>query len=218
MYGVDYAIIRNIALLRPLLQLPRAEKFILYQGAVNEGRSFETLIPAMKEVDCKLIICGDGNFMEQAKQLAKENNLHKKVIFKGKIPPDELRSITSQAYIGVTLFEDKGLSNYYSLANRFFDYLHAGVPQLCVDYPVYKEINNQLPIALLVNDISAGNLSAQLNNLLNNEVLYTELQHNCIKVREILNWQAEEKKTGFTFTIICLQKNNDRKIFTYYYS
>ncbi len=194
MYAVNYAVIRNIAMLRPLLFEPKTEKFILYQGAVNEGRSFETLIPAMIEVDSKLIICGDGNFMEQALQLVTTHNLHHKVFFKGKIQPDELRTITQQAYIGVTLFDDEGLSNYYSLANRFFDYLHAGIPQLCVDYPVYKEINTRQAIAVLVNDISAANLSAQLNNLLHNEVLYTELQQNCIKAREIFNWQTEEKK------------------------
>ena len=194
MYGVNYSVIRNIAMLRPLQNLPKTEKFILYQGAVNEGRSFETLIPAMKEVNSKLIICGDGNFMEQAKRLVVEWNLQEKVIFKGKIMPDELRIITQQAHIGVTLFDDRGLSNYYSLANRFFDYLHAGVPQLCVNYPVYKEINEQRAVAVLINDISSSNLAAQLNNLLHNEVLYTELQQNCIKVRETLNWQTEQKR------------------------
>lgn len=194
MYGVDYGVIRNIALLRQLPKVEKKEKFILYQGAVNEGRSFETLIPAMKEVDCKLVICGDGNFMQQAQLLVKENNLQQKVIFKGKITPEELRTITSQAYIGVTLFENKGLSNYYSLANRFFDYLHAGIPQLCVDYPVYKEINEQQPVAALVNDVGPVNLAFQLNNLLHNKVVYSKLQQNCISVRETLNWQAEEKK------------------------
>ena len=194
MYGVDYEVIRNIAVLRQLPEVEKKEKFILYQGAVNEGRSFETLIPAMKEVDCKLVICGDGNFMQQAQLLVKENNLQQKVIFKGKITPEELRTITSQAYIGVTLFENKGLSNYYSLANRFFDYLHAGIPQLCVDYPVYKEINEQQPVAALVNDVGPVNLAFQLNNLLHNKVVYSKLQQNCISVRETLNWQAEEKK------------------------
>ena len=193
MYGVKYEVVRNIALLQPLINIPKKEKYILYQGAVNEGRSFETLIPAMKEVGCTLLICGDGNFMQQAQQLVKQNNLENKVIFKGKVAPDELRGITQQAYIGITLFEDNGLSNYYSLANRFFDYLHAGIPQLCVDYPVYKEINQQLPIALLINDTSPKNVAAQLNNLLHNEVLYARLQLNCLKARVIFNWQAEEK-------------------------
>ena len=194
MYGVKYEVIRNIALLRPLIQLPKIEKFILYQGAVNEGRSFETLIPAMKEVDSKLVICGDGNFMNQTQQLVKKYNLENKVRFKGKITPAELRTITQQAYIGITLFDDRGLSNYYSLANRFFDYLHAGIPQVCANFPVYKSINDEQPIALLVTDTSSKNLADQLNKLLHNEVLYKELEDNCIKVRERLNWQIEEKK------------------------
>jgi glycosyltransferase involved in cell wall biosynthesis len=193
MYGVHYEVIRNIALLREIVTVEKKERFILYQGAVNEGRSFETLIPAFADINCKLIICGDGNFMQQAKQLVAANNLADKVIFKGKIKPDELSLITQQAYIGITLFENKGLSNYYSLGNRFFDYLHAGIPQLCVNYPLYKEINNQLPVAVLIDDLSSTNIAAQLNNLLVNEVLYNELQRNCLKLRQTLNWQQEEK-------------------------
>lgn len=194
MYGVNYEVIRNIALLRPIDIVEKKEKFILYQGAVNEGRSFETLIPAMKEVNCKLIICGDGNFMQQARQLVKENQLEDKVIFKGKVKPDELRAITHQAYAGVTLFDDAGLSNYYSLANRFFDYLHAGIPQLCVNYPVYKEINDKYAIAVLTDDTSSKKIAELLNNLLVNEVEYKTLQQNCLTARKELNWQEEEKK------------------------
>jgi glycosyltransferase involved in cell wall biosynthesis len=194
MYSVDYGIIRNIALLKEYTPVIKKEKFILYQGAVNEGRSFETLIPAMKTVDSKLIICGDGNFLQQAKKLVTENHLENKVIFKGKIAPDELLNFTQQAYIGITIFENVGLSNYYSLANRFFDYMQSAIPQLCVDYPVYREINEQYEIALLTTDLSPENLSTQLNNLLNNEVLYNKLQQNCIKARAVLNWQEEEKK------------------------
>lgn len=193
MYGVNYLVIRNIALLRTINPIAAMEKVILYQGAVNEGRSFETLIPAMKEVAAKLLICGDGNFMQQVRQLVIDNQLEEKVIFKGKVTPDELRTITSQAYVGVTLFENKGLSNYFSLGNRFFDYLHAGIPQLCVDYPVYREINKANPFAVLVKDLSAGNLAAELNNLLSNEVLYRSLQQNCLQARLKYNWQEEEK-------------------------
>jgi len=194
MYGVDYAVIRNIALLRELTPVSKPERFILYQGAVNEGRSFETLIPAMKQVDSKLIICGDGNFIDQAKQLVKANGLENKIIFKGKIAPDELRTITQQSYIGITLFDKTGLSNYYSLANRFFDYIHAGVPQLCSDYPVYRAINDQYPVALLIKDQTAENIAAALNNLLNDNVVYEGLRLNCLTARTVLNWQEEEKK------------------------
>lgn len=194
MYGVEYEVIRNIALLKAITPLIKKEKFILYQGAVNEGRCFETLIPAFKNINATLVICGDGNFMQQARKLVSDNGLTQKVIFKGRIEPDALNLITQQAYIGITLFENKGLSNYYSLGNRFFDYLHAGIPQLCVNYPVYKEINDPLPVAVLIDDLSLENIAAQLNNLLENAVLYGILQQNCLTLRATLNWQLEEKK------------------------
>ncbi len=194
MYGVDYAVVRNVPVLQPLTIPVKKEKYILYQGAVNEGRSFETLIPAMKQVAVQLIICGDGNFMDQARTLVAAHGLEERVIFKGRILPHELRDYTVNAWIGVTLFENKGLSNYYSLANRFFDYLQAGIPQLGVDYPVYREINNQHPIAVLINDLSPDSIAGQLNRLLNDELLYKELQQNCVAARTIFNWQQEEKK------------------------
>jgi glycosyltransferase involved in cell wall biosynthesis len=199
MYRVKYAVIKNVPLLKKNGRMVRedtnhgGEKYILYQGAVNEARCFESLIPAMKEVDCKLVVCGDGNFMQQAKQLAKENAVEVKVIFKGNIAPGELSNITEQAYLGLNLVENTGLSNYLSLANKFFDYIHAGIPQLCAGYPAYASINNEMEVAVLITDMSAKNIALQLNNLLSDELLYQRLQANCIKVKTVYNWQNEEK-------------------------
>ena len=184
--------------LTPQLQLlPTAHcqlpAFLLYQGDVNEGRSFETLIPAIKYVNAPLVICGEGNFFEQAKQSAKENGLEDKVIFKGRMKPDELKQFTPAAYAGITLFENNGLSNYLSLGNKFFDYIHAEVPQLCVGYPAYREINEQFEVALLIDDLSVENIAAKLNLLLNDAVLYSRLKENCGKAKAVLNWQNEEK-------------------------
>jgi glycosyltransferase involved in cell wall biosynthesis len=86
------------------------------------------------------------------------------------------------------------LSNFYSLANRFFDYLQAGIPQLGVNYPVYKAINDTYNIAVLLDDISEQNIAKNLNQLLENEELYQTLQANCMLARKELNWQNEEKK------------------------
>jgi glycosyltransferase involved in cell wall biosynthesis len=194
MYGVEYEVIKNMPLLKELSVPVKTERYILYQGAVNEGRSFETLIPAMKSVNAKLLVCGDGNFMEEARDLVKEQGLEDKVIFKGKLLPADLREYTRQAWAGVTLFDDRGLSNYYSLANRFFDYMHAGIPQVCVNYPVYNGIIGSHPFALLIDDISAENISIHLTRLLEDEALYSHLQQNALQARSVLNWQAEEKK------------------------
>jgi hypothetical protein len=54
----------------------------------------------MKWVNAQLIICGDGNFMQQARQLVQEHQLADKVIFKGKILPAALNQYTRQAWAG----------------------------------------------------------------------------------------------------------------------
>lgn len=193
-YLVHYSIIRNLPELYELPKQNTNEKFIIYQGAVNEGRSFETLIPAMKQVNAKLVICGKGNFFEEVQQLIKEHKVENKVELKGYVQPEQLKQLTPEAYIAIMIFEQIGLNQYYSLSNRFFDYIMACVPQVCVAFPEYKAINDVYKIAYLINDTKPETLAAALNNLLNDDVLHERLRLNCIKARQQLNWKNEEQK------------------------
>lgn len=193
-YGVEYKVIRNMPKLSESSYSLEKKDFLLYQGAVNEGRLFEVLIPAMKWVEFPLHIYGDGNFLDQAKTLIRQNQLENKVILKGKLEPAELKKITANALLGFTLFENRGLSNYYSLANRFFDYVHAATPQIAVDFPVYRELNKIAPVAVLTGTTDPQELAAEINNLLQNRLTYSELQQNCLTKRQEWNWEKEEKE------------------------
>jgi glycosyltransferase involved in cell wall biosynthesis len=192
-YGVEYGVVRNATLLKPLTIPEKKEKFILYQGAVNVGRCFEQLIPAMKHVDARLVVCGEGNFFEQAKELARQHGVEDKVCFEGYVPPEKLGAYTLQAYVGLTLFEDTSLSNKLSLANRFFDYMHHGVPQLCMAYPEYVRVNAGYEIACLIPDSRPETIAHALNKLLTDDEYYTRLQQNCLKAREVYCWQEQAK-------------------------
>jgi glycosyltransferase involved in cell wall biosynthesis len=192
-YGVDYAIVRNATILKPLQIPEKKDRYILYQGWVNVGRCFEQLIPAMQHVHARLIVCGEGNFYEQAMALAKQYGVEDKVIFKGYVPPEQLTAYTLQAYIGITLFEDTSLSNRLSLANRFFDYMHYGVPQLCISYPEYEKVNRQYEVAELIDNPTPESIAAALNNMLEDEAYYKRLQNNCLMAREKYCWQQEEQ-------------------------
>ena len=111
----------------------------------------------------------------------------------GFVVPQELKQITPQAYIAVTLFEQTGLNQFYSLSNRFFDYIMAAVPQVCVNYPEYKTINDEHHIALMIDDTKIETIANALNSLLNDKMLHEHLQQNCVIARDKLNWQEEEK-------------------------
>ncbi len=193
-YKVQYETIRNVPVLKEMNAGAVAEKNIIYAGAVNEARAFEQLIPAMKLVSGKLIVCGDGNFMLQLKQLIKENNVADKIELKGMLPPDELWRVTQQAAIGIAVAEKEGLNQYLALPNKFFDYIHAGLPQVSMNYPEYKKINDKYNVAILIDDLNPGTIAAALNNLLSNNVVYSKLKDNCLKARQELNWRKEEKK------------------------
>ncbi|HVZ25631.1 MAG TPA: glycosyltransferase, partial [Sediminibacterium sp.] len=191
-YGVHYAVIRNMPVYRSLpAQAKPVAPFLLYQGAVNEGRSFETLIPAMKQIPLQLVICGTGNFLEQAKALVKQLGLEDKIQFQGPFDPETLWQLTPTAWLGITLFEATGLNQYQSLANRFFDYIMAGIPQLCVDYPAYKQLNDRYRVAQTVSDTRPDTLADAINYLLAHPDFYEDLRRNCRFARTILNWEQE---------------------------
>jgi glycosyltransferase involved in cell wall biosynthesis len=193
-YKVDYAIVRNLPKFIEIFPAPNKEDpFIIYQGAVNEGRSFETLIPAMKYINARLIICGNGNFFTTVQCLITKHHVQHKVELRGYVLPEELRQLTPTASIAIMLFENTGLNQYYSLANRFFDYIMAGVPQVCVAYPEYESINKKYGVAYLIENTEVSTIAAAVNNLLANDVLYKNIQQNCLRAREELNWSTEEK-------------------------
>lgn len=190
-YGVDYAVIRNMPLKRTELPKQVEPRFILYQGAINEGRCFEQLVPAMRGIQAELHIYGKGNFEAQLKQLVQDYQLSDKIKIFQSVDPEELKKITSKSSLGITLFEKTGLNQEYSLANRFFDYMMAGIPQVCVNFPVYKTINNDHRFALTISNTEPATIAKAVNKLLNDPVLYAELQSNALQAREILNWEAE---------------------------
>jgi len=193
-YGHDYALIRNIPPLLPVIAVEKSAPFIIYQGAINEGRCFERLIPAMQWVDAPLHLYGEGNFMSQVRELIEKYGLQEKVLLKGSLYPDDLRAITPTAGIGISLFDETSMHNRLSLANRFFDFVHAGVPQICSDFPAYREINDRFQVALLISEPSPANIAQALNKLLKDGVMYDHMQSQCRLAARELNWQNEGER------------------------
>jgi glycosyltransferase involved in cell wall biosynthesis len=198
-YKKPFQVIMNL----PLLEKEEASRntspikqpvTILYQGALNEGRGLEHLIEAMAGIDAKLKLAGEGDLSQQLRALARRLNVEDKVDFLGYVKPDELKRITAEAGIGINLLENKGLSYYYSLSNKFFDYIQAGAPQVCIGFPEYNRINNEYNVALLAKDCSVKEIKTSIERLITDPDLYAALQKNCEVCSRALNWNEEEKK------------------------
>lgn len=196
-YGIPFGLVRNIAQSQEvefMAEIPE-QKIILYQGVLNEGRGLEAMIEAMEEInEAVLWLAGEGDLSQKLRQQVLDLGLQKRIQFLGYLPPNELRKITRQATIGINLIENRGLSYYYSLANKTFDYLQAGLPAIHADFPEYRKINKELEIAVLVENLEVSTLVKAVNQLLSNEVFYQRLKQNCEKGKDIFNWEKEEVK------------------------
>jgi glycosyltransferase involved in cell wall biosynthesis len=103
-----------------------------------------------------------------------------------------LKAITNQAWLGLNLLENKGLSYYYSLANKFFDCVQAGVPLLTMDFPEYRALNQVHRVAVLLERAEPGAIAEAISVLLNNPERYDALKAQCAEAAGIWNWEQEK--------------------------
>ncbi len=194
LYGTPFDVIRNVPLLQGHEPSAIREDIILYLGVLNQGRGLEQMILAMKEIDAKLWLVGDGDIREELRALASRENLLDKVTFKGFVPHDELPPLLEKARIGINLLDGTSNSYRYSLANKFFDYVHAGLPQVCMDFPEYRRLNQEHHVATLLPDLNQFGLVYAINHFLDDNNYWFTYHATCLRARKDWCWQHEEKK------------------------
>lgn len=195
-YNRDFTVIRNVPRLKSDTAATHTpNKIIQYQGILNIGRGIEEAIKAVCSLDeYTLRIYGDGPHAEHLKSLAAEYNAGEKVQFMGFVSPQVLREKTMEASIGLTLFSKTGLHHQHSLANRFFDYIHAGIPQIAVGYSEYEAFNKDFEVALLVPELTAMAVRTSILKLSEDQAYYNRLRQNCVTAAKTNNWQKESEK------------------------
>lgn len=205
-YGKSFVVIRNLPS-KFTLTSPQhthfqskssntsGRKVILYQGVLNVGRGLEEMISVIGAIDgIELWLAGEGDLSDKLRRLVKAAELEDRVIFLGYLFPNDLKKVTSQADIGINLLQNLGLNYYYSLANKAFDYIQAGVPSIHMDFPEYRRINAQFEVFELVPNLETATLAKAIQKLIFDTNHYVTMQQNCLQAAEQLNWEAEEQK------------------------
>lgn len=193
-YGIPFGVVRNIAPLVLPAERPGG-RVVLYQGALNAGRGIETALAALLQTpEIELWLAGEGDLSAELRALAQELGVEKQVRFLGLVRPAELRQLTAQAWLGLNLLENKGLSYYYSLANKFFDYVQAGVPVVTMDFPEYRALQARHPVAILLARLDPAELARVFRELMDDESRYRRLQEACRRAAGEWNWEQEQQE------------------------
>ncbi|MFZ4727008.1 MAG: glycosyltransferase family 4 protein, partial [Paludibacter sp.] len=171
-YNLKMRVVRNVPQFRTSnnkekkLYYPN-KKIIIYQGALNTGRGLEWVLNAMPMIEnAMLVIIGDGDIKHELELQTKNLKIEDKVVFLGKISAENLQDYTSSATLGLCLLEDKGLSYFYALPNRIFDYIQAGVPVLATRFPEIANIVETYKTGTLIDHYEPDYLANTINDLL----------------------------------------------------
>lgn len=202
-YEIPFQVVRNLPALNStspkqsfLLNIPaNNKKIVLYQGALNIGRGLEKMINAMKFMpDAVLIIAGDGDLREQLHQLVNDKQLSDRVHFTGRLPLEQLASLTKMAHLGLSLEEDLGLNYRYALPNKLFDYISSEIPVLCSSLPEMKKIVDDYRIGCTISpDSTTEELAKKISEMLNDAVNQPTWKKNLQKAAKELTWEQESK-------------------------
>jgi len=155
----------------------------------------EEALQAMQYIEgAVLLFIGEGGAVNELKKMREKLNLTNKIIFLDKLPPTQLKQYTMLADIGLTLDKDTNINYRYSLPNKLFDYIHAGVPILASPLPEVMKIVNTYRVGLTIESHNPNHIADKIKEMLTNEAQITQWKINLQKAAGDLNWEAEEKK------------------------
>jgi glycosyltransferase involved in cell wall biosynthesis len=201
-YGVGVKVVRNVPRTKTFdkiktrseLGLPVDKKIILLQGSgINIHRGAEELIEAMTHLEnILLLIIGGGDVIKALKDQAKQLKL-KNVMFIPRLPVDELCQFTMNTDLGLTIDKDTNLNYRYSLPNKLFDYIHAGIPILASRLVEIKKIIDDFKVGETIASHDPKHIASRITEMLMDERKLFAYKENCKFAAKELCWEKEEK-------------------------
>jgi len=202
-YGIRPNVVRNIPRKRQSVEkvskkklgLPEGSYILILQGSgINVDRGSEELIEAMRFVNnAVLLIVGGGDVIDTLKLMTKKYGIEQKIIFKPRVPYQQLMQYTAIADLGLTLDKSTNLNYKFSLPNKLFDYIQVGIPVLSSRLPEIEKIILKYDVGDFIPDHKPKNIAKKINQILSNPLQMEKWKKNCKFAASELTWENEEK-------------------------
>lgn len=128
--------------LRRFLKAGPGDRVLLHLGLMTYGNGVEMLVRSMKFLPSrfKLVFVGWGWLLPELRRLAESLDLTDRVHFHPAVPSEEVLDVAASADIGLIGTEDLSLKQRYSLPNKLFEYLIAGIPIVATNMPEHLSV------------------------------------------------------------------------------
>ncbi|NMH67661.1 glycosyltransferase family 4 protein [Bacillus sp. RO3] len=180
--------------LHELLNLPKDEKILLYQGGIQTGRGLENLVKAVPLFsEGTLVFIGDGRIKPTLLKMVEELNLQHRVKFIPKVPLKELPKYTRNAYLGFQVLNNVCFNHYSASSNKLFEYMMSGVPVVACSFPEIKKVVEENQLGLCVDSHNHVEISKAVNILLKDVELRNKMSQNSKSASRTYNWDLEKQ-------------------------
>lgn len=146
------------------------KKVVLFVGRLAEIKGVRYLIEAMKQIDAKLVIVGDGDLRDKLEEQAKEQG--NKIQFLGAKTHDELKTIyaSSDVFVMPSITMPDGSQEGFGLVT--LEAIASGLPVVASDSSGIKDIIHTGENGILVREKDSESLARAINNLLTDSEQY----------------------------------------------
>jgi glycosyltransferase involved in cell wall biosynthesis len=205
--GPDPVIVRNIPdyqppvtsdTLRQQLGLSPTTKIALYQGYFLANRALDALIQAAKYVDANtvIVLMGKGPIQPQLEALIQQEGLADRVKIVPYVAHADLLQWTASADLGLCLFSpDFSLNIRYTLPNKLFEYLMAGLPVLTTQLDALADLVQHYDVGAVVPAFEPQAMGQAISAVLADDAGRARMRHNALAATATeLRWDVEKQR------------------------
>jgi glycosyltransferase involved in cell wall biosynthesis len=196
MHSQEYETVERSDVLRQELDIPAGKHIAIYAGRLAPDRGLEYLIEAAEALDRTVVVLmGQDRMNGTLQRLIAERGVHERVLIREPAPPAEVLRYVASADLGVVPTQSIDLSYHYSLGNKIFHYLMAGIPLAVSDQPEKRHIVETYGVGAVFDQTDPKDIARAVNELLADENEYAAMCQRARKIaREKFNWQIESQK------------------------
>ena len=151
----------------PDLPLPTGMPILLYLGGIQAGRGIEQLLEALRAVpQAAAVFLGGGPPLPAVVDRARALGIYERLRFLPPVPSTQVVDFAASAHLGVSLALPVTLNNRYSLPNKLFQYMAAGLPVVASDFEQIREIVVGSRVGLVVDPSDPSAIATAIRHLL----------------------------------------------------